>query len=165
MAILQIKKYPEKILKAKAERIDCIDDKLIKLSKDMIETMYFFNGVGLAANQVGESSSIFVADMKLGEKKREPRVLLNPQILSLTGSCCLEEGCLSFPGISAKVKRAKKIVVCGTTLDGKEIKREAEGLLARIFQHEIDHLNGIVFFDRVNFLKRLMLNRKYFGKK
>lgn len=161
MAILQIKKYPEKILKTKTEKITRIDGKLLKLSKDMIETMYFFNGLGLAANQVGELSSVFVADVK-PDSVRKPIVLFNPQILSSSDNCYFEEGCLSFPGISAKIKRAGKIVVCGITPDEKEIKMEVEGILSRVFQHEIDHLNGIVFFDRVNFIRRLKLKRKYF---
>ncbi|MFH0947507.1 MAG: peptide deformylase [Elusimicrobiota bacterium] len=161
MAILQIKKYPEKILKTKTEKINRINDKLLKLSKDMIETMYFFNGIGLAANQVGQLSSVFVVDIKSGGVKK-PIVFFNPQILFSEDDCCLEEGCLSFPGISTKIKRARKIVVCGITSDEKEIKMEVEGLFARVFQHEIDHLNGIVFFDRVNFLRRLKLNRAYF---
>ena len=161
MAILQIKKYPEKILKTKTEKINRIDGKLLKLSKDMIETMYFFNGIGLAANQVGQLHSVFVADIK-PDGIRKPLVLFNPQILSSADSCCFEEGCLSFPGISAKIKRAGKIVVCGITSDEKEIKMEVEGILSRVFQHEIDHLNGIVFFDKVNPLKRWQLKRKYF---
>ncbi|HAX61818.1 MAG TPA: peptide deformylase [Elusimicrobia bacterium] len=164
MAILQIKKYPEKILKTKSEKITRIDGKLLKLSKDMLETMYFFNGIGLAANQVGELSSVFVADIK-PDGKQKPIILFNPKILSCKGNCYLEEGCLSFPGISAKIKRAEKIVVCGIRPDEKEIKMEVEGILARVFQHEIDHLNGIVFFDRVNFIRRLKLNREYFRKK
>ncbi|MFA5779263.1 MAG: peptide deformylase [Elusimicrobiota bacterium] len=164
MAILQIKKYPEKILKTKAEKITRIDGKLIKFSKDMLETMYFFNGIGLAANQVGELSSVFVADIK-PDGIQKPIILFNPQILSSSDNCYFEEGCLSFPGISAKIKRAGKIVVCGITPDEKEIKMEVEGILSRVFQHEIDHLNGIVFFDRVNIFRRLKLNREYFRKK
>src|SRR3989339_532288 len=154
MAILQIKKYPEKILKTKAEKITSIDGKLIKFTKDMLETMYFFNGIGLAANQVGGLLSVFVADIK-PDGIRKPVVLFNPQILSSSDNCYFEEGCLSFPGISAKIKRAGKIVVCGITPDEKEIKMEVEGILSRVFQHEIDHLNGIVLFDRVNILRRL----------
>jgi len=163
MAILQIKKYPEKILKTKAEKITSIDGKLIKFTKDMLETMYFFNGIGLAANQVGGLLSVFVADIK-PDGIRKPVVLFNPQILSSSDNCYFEEGCLSFPGISAKIKRAGKIVVCGITPDEKEIKMEVEGILSRVFQHEIDHLNGIVLFDRVNILRRLKLNREYFKR-
>lgn len=163
MAILQIKKYPEKILKTKAEKISRIDGKLIKFSKDMLETMYFFNGIGLAANQVGGLSSVFVADVK-PDGIRKPVILFNPQILSSSADCYFEEGCLSFPGISAKIKRAVKIVVCGITPGEKEIKMEVEGILARVFQHEIDHLDGIVLFDRVNILRRLKLNREYFKR-
>ncbi|MEW6556150.1 MAG: peptide deformylase [Elusimicrobiota bacterium] len=161
MAILQIKKYPEKILKTKTEKINLLNGKLIKLSRNMLETMYFFNGIGLAANQVGELSSVFVADIK-PDGKPQPVVLFNPERLSADGNCYLEEGCLSFPGITTKIKRAEKIVVYGITPDEKELKIEVEGLLARVFQHEIDHLNGIVFFDRVNLLKKWQLKRKYF---
>ena len=160
MAILQIKKYPEKILKSKAIKISRLDDKLIKLSKDMIETMYFFNGIGLAANQVGELSSVFVADIKPDGKKK-PVAFFNPQILSYDDNYYLEEGCLSFPGLSVKIKRAEKIVVSGITPDEKEIKIEVNGLLARVFQHEIDHLNGIVFIDKVNPITRWKLRNKY----
>ena len=161
MALLTIKKYPGKLLKTKTEKITRIDGKLIKLSKDMLETMYFFNGIGLAANQVGELSSVFVADIK-SDGVKKPLVLFNPQILSSSDNYYFEEGCLSFPGISTKIKRAGKIVVCGIRPDEKEIKMEVEGVLSRVFQHEIDHLNGIVFFDRVNFIRRLKLNREYF---
>ena len=163
MAILQIKKYPKKILKTKTAKINRIDGKLIKFSRDMLETMYFFNGIGLAANQVGELLSVFVADIK-PDGIQKPIILFNPQILLSSDNCYFEEGCLSFPGISAKIKRAGKIVVCGITPDEKEIKMEVGGILARVFQHEIDHLNGIVFFDRVNFIRRLKLNREYFRK-
>ena len=171
MAILQIKKYPDKILKAKTEKITRINDKLLKLSRDMIETMDFFNGIGLAANQVGELSSVFVCDIKPAvpkgslRDKQKPIVLFNPQILSASDNCYLDEGCLSFPGITASIKRADKIVVCGVTPDEKEIKIAVEGVLARVFQHEIDHLNGIVFFDRVNLLRRLKLRKEYLSKK
>ena len=160
MAILQIKKYPEKILKSKTTKITRLDDKLLKLSKDMLETMYFFNGIGLAANQVGELSNVFVADIK-PDGKKEPIMLFNPQILSSDNNCYLEEGCLSFPGLSAKVKRAEKIVVSGITPDEKEIKIEVNGLLARVFQHEIDHLNGMVFIDRVSPIRKWKLKREY----
>ncbi|MDD5687272.1 MAG: peptide deformylase [Elusimicrobia bacterium] len=164
MAILQIKKYPDKILKVKTAEITRLDEKLLKLSKDMIETMYFFNGIGLAANQVGELKSVFVADIK-PEGKRKPVVLFNPCVLSSTGKCSIEEGCLSFPGISAKIKRAQKIIVSGITYDGKEVKWEVDGLMARVFQHEIDHLNGIALFDKVSLIKRWKLKKEYFKKR
>lgn len=161
MALLQIKKYPEKILETKAEKVARIDGKLVKLSRDMLETMYFFNGIGLAANQIGELKSVFVSDIK-PDGKQKPIVLFNPQILSSESNCCFEEGCLSFPGISVKVKRAEKIVISGITPDEKEIKIEINGMLARVCQHEIDHLNGIIFINRINFIKRWKLKKKYF---
>ncbi|OGS45702.1 MAG: peptide deformylase [Elusimicrobia bacterium RIFOXYD2_FULL_34_15] len=163
MAILQIKKYPDIILKTKTENITKIDGDLIKLAKDMIETMYFFSGVGLAANQVGISKSIFVVDIK-PESKKNPIVVINPQIISMEGNCFFEEGCLSLPGIASEVKRAKKICLIGLTTSGKELKMDAEGMLARVFQHEFDHLNGNVFIDKVNPLKKWKLKREYFKK-
>lgn len=161
MAILKIKKYPEKILETKSEKISRIDGRLIKLSDDMLETMYFFKGAGLAANQVGELKRVFVADIQ-PDGKRKPMVLFNPEILFSADNRCLEEGCLSFPGITAKIKRADRIIVSGITSDEKEIKFEANGWLARVLQHEIDHLNGIVYIKKLNIFKRGLLKRKYF---
>ncbi|MBN1383592.1 MAG: peptide deformylase [Elusimicrobia bacterium] len=160
MAILKIKKYPDKILKTKAEKIPRIDSKLIKLSEDMLETMYFFNGVGLAANQIGELKRIVVADIRPNGKKK-PLILFNPEISASANSCYMEEGCLSVPGISAKVKRAKKITVSGMMPDGKEVKIEVDGLLSRVLQHEIDHLDGILYIERVNAIKRWKLKKEY----
>ncbi|HAM39682.1 MAG: peptide deformylase [Elusimicrobia bacterium RIFOXYC2_FULL_34_12] len=164
MAIMQIKKYPEEILRKKTDEITKINGDILKLAKDMLETMYFFSGVGLAANQVGISKSIFVSDIK-PEGKKNPIIVINPRITSSKGGVYSEEGCLSLPGIAAEVKRSKTIRLLGLNTAGKEIDLEVEGLLARIFQHEIDHLNGNVFIDRINPLKRWRLKREYFKKK
>jgi len=161
MVILKINKYPDKILAAPTEPIKKIDANLIKLTDSMLETMYFFGGVGLAANQVGEPIQLFVFDIKPDGECR-PVVLFNPKILSTTGKSILAEGCLSFPGITAKIKRFSKILVVGITPTEKEVKLELSGMAARVAQHEIDHLNGVSFIDRVNPLRKWTLKKEYF---
>jgi len=163
MAILKIIKYPDKILASHAKKIQKISPRLIKLSESMIETMYFFSGVGLAANQVGVLEQLIVFDIKPGGKMM-PVVIFNPELLYSAGSNVLEEGCLSFPGIAANIKRAGKILISGITPDEKDIRIELSGLAARVAQHEMDHLKGVTLMDRVNILKRWALRKEYFNK-
>lgn len=163
MAILKIKHYPEEVLKKPAEAIEKFDDSIEKLVGDMLETMYFFNGIGLAANQVGILKRLFVADTGQGLPD-DPFVCLNPEILYGRGSAFMPEGCLSLPGISADINRPETIIVKGCSVSGKIIKREFTGLFARVIQHEIDHLNGKVFIDRVNPLRKWRLKKEYVKK-
>lgn len=137
----QIVKYPDPILREQAKNVSKIDNKLID---EMVRLLREANGLGLAANQVGVLQKIFVYDDGTGLG-----VLVNPKIISATGEQLGYEGCLSLPGIQGEVRRASEIVVTGQDRKGKDVKIKAEGLLARVFQHEIDHLYGTLFIDRV----------------
>lgn len=165
MSILKIYKYPEDILKQKTELVKDIDGKLQKLIDDMVETMYDAPGIGLAANQVGSLKRLFVADISSKEYKHPLIVLINPEIVFADNFEDSEEGCLSIPDCKVKVKRAMNIVVRGLDREGKPIQIEASGLLARAFQHEIDHLDGIVLFDKLSSLKREFLKKRYLKKR
>ncbi len=161
MAILKIYQYPEAVLRQKAEPIDNIDSKLQTLIDSMLETMYAAPGVGLAANQVGVLKRLFVVDISSKEKSYPLLVLINPEIVFTDGEDEAEEGCLSLPGCSTKIKRAKDIVVRGLNREGKPIEVAATGLLARAIQHELDHLDGTVLFDRLSPIKREFLKKRY----
>ncbi len=161
MALLDIKKYPEKILKQKAAPIENIDDRTQQLVEDMVNTMYAASGIGLAANQVGIPQRLCVIDTSQREEKGSLIVLINPLILEVEGSVEAEEGCLSIPGCSTMIKRAEKVHVRGLTIDGKPIEIEGTGLLARALQHEIDHLDGLLIFDRMSPIKRKFFKRRY----
>ncbi len=161
MAILEILTYPDKFLKTKTNPVTNIDEELEKLIEDMAETMYESSGMGLAATQIGSDKSIIVFDQFAGKENREYQVLINPEILSTQDEFLSEnEGCLSVPGYRADVKRAASAIVKGLDQEGKPVKIEAEDLLSVILQHEIDHLNGILFVDRISSLKREMYKRK-----
>jgi peptide deformylase len=161
MALLEIKRYPEKILKQKTAEITDIDGGTYDLINDMLETMHFAHGLGLAANQVGISKRLCIIDLSLKEDKASLIVLINPVIVEKTGSIEAEEGCLSVPGYMASLKRAEKVFVKGLNREGKEIAIEAEGLLARALQHEIDHLDGFLFIDRMSPIRREFFKRRY----
>jgi peptide deformylase len=160
MALLEIKKYPEKILKQKTADVDNIDGNLQRLIDDMMETMYAARGLGLAANQVGFQKRLCVIDTSLKEEKKSPLILINPVISEIEGFEEAEEGCLSIPGYILKVKRSAKVLARALDKEGKTIEIEATGLLARALQHEIDHLNGLLIIDRINPIKRELLKRQ-----
>lgn len=159
MAILQIRKYPDHVLRKKAEKVKEVTEVDRQLIKDMIETMKAAQGVGLAANQVGVSKRIFVFNPSAQEWKAD--ALINPVIIKRRGSEREEEGCLSLPGVSKKVRRFNYVLVEGLDIKGRPYKFEAKGLLARIVQHEIDHLNGLLFLDRINPLSRIRALRQF----
>ena len=161
MALLRIHHYPDPVLKRKAELITSFDDELRRLASDMLDTMYAAPGVGLAAPQVGVSRRLIVLDCSSREGGPQPLVAVNPQILAGEGECCEEEGCLSVPEYYAKVPRREKVRVHFQDLDGNPRELEADGLWAICFQHEIDHLDGILFVDRLSPLKRSMFRKKY----
>ncbi len=173
--ILPILEYGDPILRAKGKPIDNIDDRIRELAANMIETMHSANGVGLAAQQVGEALQLTVLDVSLVEdrpstlkvdgkdvdpKTAMPLVLINPEIelygLTETGV----EGCLSFPEITGDIERAKSVIVRAQTLEGGTIEIEASGFLARAIQHEGDHLNGILFIDRMNSASKAALSSR-----
>lgn len=161
MSILRIHHYPDPVLKQKAERITVFDAELQALASDMLETMYAAPGVGLAAPQVGVSRRLIVLDCSPKEGDRQPLVAVNPEILVREGECCEEEGCLSVPEYYAKVVRSEKVRVRFQELDGTLREVNADGLWAVCFQHEIDHLDGILFVDRLSPLKRSLFRKKY----
>jgi peptide deformylase len=161
MAILTIKKFPDKFLSRPTKPVENIDGSLQDFIEDMATTMYEAPGIGLASIQVGHGESFLVYDIAPRDEKRSLEVLINPRIVSKDGTTISEdEGCLSVPDFRANVKRATQILVEGFDREGKPIKIEAEGLLAIVLQHEIDHLNGTLFIDRISTLKREMYKRR-----
>ncbi len=163
MALLEIRKYPDPVLRKKTEPVKKIDGPLQRLIDDMVETMHAAPGVGLAANQVGVSLQVAVIDLSTREEKekRHPLlVIINPEIIAREGSVVEEEGCLSIPDYAEKVKRSAKVKVRAQDRNGNEFELEAEGLLAKALQHEIDHLNGMLFIDRLSTLKKSIFKRR-----
>ena len=160
MAVLQILKYPSRILLAPTARVERIDDSIKKIVKDMFETMYAAPGIGLAANQVGVPLQIAVIDISQEEEKRDPKALINPEVIDSDGLQLEEEGCLSVPGFSEAVERPTRMTVSALNLDGEKYLIQGEGLMARALSHEIDHLNGKVFIYRLSLLKRDFIKRK-----
>jgi peptide deformylase len=159
--VRKIVKYGEPVLETAAEPITEFDTpELHALIDDMWETMYSAKGVGLAAPQVGVSKRLTVIDVSVGEKESEKLVLINPEIVVKTGSQTGEEGCLSIPGFREPVTRSEKVSVRAKNAEGETIEVEGEELLARALQHEIDHLNGILFISHLSTLKRDMIRRK-----
>ena len=160
MAILSIFKYPNPILKKKSSPVTEFGPELAELAQDMAETMYDAPGVGLAAPQIGVSKQLIVYDVATDEDKGEYTALLNPQIVEARGEDVAEEGCLSVRDYAADVKRAHWIRVEAQDLEGNALSFEAEDWLARVLQHEIDHLNGILFIDHLSSLKRMLYKKK-----
>ena len=149
------------VLRKKCLKVENIDETLVTLADDMIETMYAASGLGLAANQVGVTSDLFVIDVGIEKEKRDPVIIINPIITASEEEVIAEEGCLSIPEVFAQVKRSQHIEVKGYDLKGNELRYEAEGFLARAFQHEMDHLNGVLFWDNLSKVKRDILQRKF----
>ena len=154
MAVLPIVQYPDDVLRAKAKPVTEFDEELAKLAADMVETMHEAPGVGLAAPQIDVSRRLIVVDPDAGGEHSEVRVFVNPEILDSEGREADQEGCLSIPDFTDKVQRATRIVVRAQTLDGDSFELEAEDFLARVIQHEVDHLDGILFIDRLRGLRR-----------
>jgi peptide deformylase len=161
MAIRAIRKFPDPVLRRKAAPVKVFDDELRRLVDDMVETMYAEPGVGLAAPQIGVSLQVFVIDITVGERPDALIVLANPSIIAASGRRVEEEGCLSVPGIRADIARADAVEVHGWTLDQQEVRLQGRGLLARAFQHEIDHLNGMVIWDRMGKVQRELLKSEW----
>jgi peptide deformylase len=164
MAIREIRAYPDPVLRNRTARVEKVDESLDSLIQDLVETMHAAPGVGLAANQVGVALQLAVIDLSTREDAgdRHPLlVLINPEIISSEGTAVEEEGCLSIPDFSEKVKRAAKVKVRAQDRTGKIFDMEAAGLLAKALQHEIDHLNGLLFVDRLSPLKKNIFKRRY----
>ena len=173
--ILPILQYGDPVLRGKGTRVEEIDDRIRELIADMIETMHAANGVGLAAQQIGEALQLTVLDisqvedrpstLKLNGKEADPKsamplVLINPEIELLDETEVGTEGCLSFPEITGEIERAKSVRARAQTLEGGIIEIEASGFLARAIQHEDDHLNGILFIDRMNSAAKAALSSR-----
>ncbi|HVW77072.1 MAG TPA: peptide deformylase [Alloacidobacterium sp.] len=158
--IREIVKYPDPILQKPTELVTEFDDELRTLVDDMFESMYAAQGIGLAAPQIGISKRLTVIDLSFKKNPEDKIVLINPEIIHREGKQSEEEGCLSLPEIREKVSRAAKVRVRAQDLQGKWFEIDGEELLARAFQHEIDHLDGVLFIFRVSALKRDLLLRK-----
>jgi peptide deformylase len=160
MAILEIFKYPDPRLSRIARPVENINDDIFQLVKDMAETMYAAPGVGLAATQVGSLHRVVVLDIDHENPQKNVYQLINPVISRAEGEVLWEEGCLSVVDFTAEVRRAARVEVVALDANEKEIKIEAEGLLAVALQHEIDHLDGKLFIDRISRLKRDLYTRR-----
>ncbi|WP_100550524.1 peptide deformylase [Caedibacter taeniospiralis] len=161
MAKLTVLKYPHPFLKQKANPVatEAINDDLRQLIADMFETMYAEHGGGLAATQVGLNMRLFIMDGS--ENKDQKFVAINPKIIERKGEVDDEEGCLSFPGVSAKVKRSEWVKMSAVNEFGEAYEMECDGYHGRCIQHEIDHLDGVTYFDHLSPLKRKMIEKKY----
>ena len=160
MAVIPILLYPDPCLKEVAVSIEEIDDEVLTLAQDMIDTMYDAPGSGLAAPQVGVSRRMIVVEASTPEEFPKALVVINPEIVSANGDIIFEEACLSVLDYSANVHRAAEVVVRGLDLEGNQIEIKASERLAVVFQHEIDHLDGILYIDRISALKRDLYRRK-----
>jgi peptide deformylase len=159
--LLKIYKYGDDVLGLKAKEIQNLDGSVVEFIQRMAYTLQrTFNAIGLAAPQVGESIRASVIDLSMGEEESGLVVLINPEILEAEGKDTLEEGCLSFPRISVPINRSTKIFLKNHTIHGKEIRQEIDGFLARVIQHEIDHLDGTLIIDRVSSLKRQFVKKE-----
>jgi peptide deformylase len=159
--IQKILTYPDPELKKKSVAVTVINDKTRELVRDMAETMYDAPGVGLAAPQIGVHQRIVVIDISPKDAAPELIVAINPAIVHADGESYEEEGCLSVPQYAANVRRHARIVVNALNLEGEEVTYRADGLLAIAFQHELDHLDGVLFIDHISPLKREIFRRKY----
>ena len=151
-----IRTFGDPVLTAVAEQVENIDGKVIRLTQAMLQAMYKAPGLGLAAPQIGVQKQIFVYDVD-----DDPQIILNPTIIESSGEWVYDEGCLSIPGLYVEMLRPKQVLVRGLSIDGEEIQIEADELLARLFQHEIDHLNGVLMFDRMTSDQRKLALAEY----
>ena len=161
MALLEIKNCLDPVLRKLCRPIENIDEELITLAENMVETTLAAPGVGLAANQIGLPWRLFVVNIGFETDNENLVTLVNPKITAMEGSELGEEGCLSIPDVIAEVNRASQIEIKGYDLKGNEVRYEAQGYLARAFQHEMDHLNGVLFWDNLGKVKRDILKRKF----
>jgi len=160
MSVREIKVFGSPVLARAAEPIRNIDALVAQLARDMVQTMHRAPGIGLSAPQVDVSRRLITVDLSVGKDSRELIILINPEILDSEGEEVCEEGCLSVPGVFEKVARPSRVTVGGLDLEGRERTYEARDILARVFCHEIDHLNGKLFLERLSPLKRQILKRR-----
>lgn len=152
--------YPHPVLADKAQPVAEITDEIRALAAEMAELMYEDSGIGLAAPQVAESLRLITVDLSGPEKRTDLRTFVNPVLSDFEGEVESEEGCLSVPGYRTMVKRAEKLRLSALDLDGKPVEMDADGLMAICLQHEVDHLDGVLFIDRISRLKRALYERK-----
>jgi len=160
MAVRPIRCYPDPVLRQSCAPVERFDEALRRLAADLVETMHAAPGVGLAAPQVGEAVRLAVVDLSVGEDPGQLHVLVNPAILSAAGSAVEVEGCLSIPELSEKVERPATVVVMAFDLERRPIELEGGGWLARALCHELDHLDGVLFIDRLRGLRRERMRRQ-----
>ena len=159
---LQLRYYGDPVLRKRADAVLEVTEAECQLAEQLLETLYATgNGIGLAATQVGILKRLIIVDIgEEDDEAYEPLVLFNPELMSFDGEIVAEEGCLSIPDVTAEVKRPEIIVVEGIDVQNESVRIEADGLLARVLQHEIDHLNGVLFIDRISGLKRQLLKEE-----
>ncbi len=161
MSILPIKVYGEEILREKSEAIANIDGQMVDFLESLSRTMLYAKGLGLAANQVGHAIRAFSIDLSHFDVLAEPKIIVNPEIMEIGDSIVTgEEGCLSFPGLYQMIERPEKVTIKSINLDGKEYFFETEGMVARVILHEIDHLDGTLFIDKLSPAQRRLVKGK-----
>jgi peptide deformylase len=160
VSVLEIKRYPDAILKKHAKKVDRIDGRVAGLLNNMVDTMYVANGIGLAAPQVGILERAIVVDTDPDNRGKKLVKIINPEVIESSGEITIEEGCLSVVNFTAEVARARKILVHGWSVDQKELELEFEDLDAVCIQHEIDHLEGILLVDHMSRLKRDLYRKR-----
>ncbi|MFH0810249.1 MAG: peptide deformylase [Pseudomonadota bacterium] len=162
MSVRRIVQYPEEVLRLRARRVEHIDDRIRDLVRDMAETMYAAPGLGLAAPQVGESLQVMVIDVSQQDEDPQKNLItvVNPELVSAEGEVDSKEGCLSVVDITCEIKRHSRVCLRGMSLEGAPLEMDADGLLAIVVQHELDHLNGTLIIDRLRGLKRDLMKRR-----
>jgi peptide deformylase len=161
MATRDILIIGDPILTKKAVPVAAVDEEIVRLARDMVETVHAAPGIGLAAPQVGVGKRVIVVDLSVGEDPDQLHVLVNPEIVAKEGEAICEEGCLSVPEIREKVARPYRVKVRGLDLEGRPVEVEGEDLLARAFCHEVDHLDGILFVEKLSALKRNLIKKRF----
>jgi peptide deformylase len=160
MALREIRIIGDPVLACKADPVERVDEDIVRLARDMVETLHAAPGIGLAAPQVGVGRRVIVVDLSVGVDPEALHIVVNPEIVAKEGESVCEEGCLSVPDIREKVARPYRVVVRGLDLEGQPIEIEGEDILARAFCHEIDHLDGILFVEKLSPLKRALVRKK-----
>jgi peptide deformylase len=160
VAILDLKYYGDEILRTVSAPVENIDGEMVKFAEDLIQTMIFKRGIGLAANQVGRAIRVFAVDPSFNDSNEKPFVLFNPEIIETEGEQTGEEGCLSFPGLFETLSRPRRVFVKAVDINGNTIKLEKQDLLARVLLHENDHLDAKLFVDYFSFLKSQLYNKR-----
>ena len=161
MALREIRIIGDPVLTRTAAPVVRVDEEIVRLARDMVETVRAAPGIGLAAPQVGVGKRVIVVDLSVGEDADQLHVLVNPEIVAKEGEAVSEEGCLSVPEIREKVARPYRVTVRGLDLEGRPVEIEGEDLLARAFCHEIDHLDGVLFVEKLSALKRALIKKKF----